>query len=134
MTTTSPPRSRTICAADAPMPVAPPTTSARLPSYRNDSMPTMLLGVSRLATDVSGLSVSRGDRLCTLQEQPRRHRVERQAHVHRRLPGQGPRVRPFEQDAELVAGEDEEPRHVVDRSAADVAVVLDDLLTARHAV
>src|SRR5439155_16521173 len=34
---TSAPRSWTSCAVAAPMPVAPPTTTARLPSYRNAS-------------------------------------------------------------------------------------------------
>src|SRR4051794_40674164 len=34
MTTTSAPASCTSCATPAPMPVAPPTTTARLPSYR----------------------------------------------------------------------------------------------------
>src|SRR6476469_524616 len=37
ITTTSAPRSCTSSATAAPMPVAPPTTSARLPSYRNAS-------------------------------------------------------------------------------------------------
>src|SRR6185437_3426850 len=41
MTTTSAPSSLTICAAAAPMPVAPPTTSALLLSYRNCSIPVI---------------------------------------------------------------------------------------------
>src|SRR5262245_59787012 len=38
MTTTSPPSAATRFAAAAPIPVAPPTTSTRLPSYRNGSV------------------------------------------------------------------------------------------------
>ena len=46
MTTTSPPRSVTNRAVAAPIRVAPPTTSARLPSYRNASMPSTVLTIA----------------------------------------------------------------------------------------
>src|SRR5918998_6979301 len=53
MTTTSAPASLTSSAAAAPMPVAPPTTSARLPSYLNASNVPMSCLRCRLVVGVS---------------------------------------------------------------------------------
>src|SRR5713101_3716122 len=50
MTTTSAPRSWTSAAVAAPIPVAPPTTRARFPSKRNDSLPTL----NRLPPSIPG--------------------------------------------------------------------------------
>src|SRR5690242_5348445 len=59
ITTTSAPASCTNSATAAPMPVAPPTTSARLPSYRNASNRPMCFFPSRLVSgdDAADLEV-----------------------------------------------------------------------------
>src|SRR6478736_637104 len=54
ITTTSAPRSCTSSATAAPMPVAPPTTSARLPSYRNASNRPIVLTPRFRGSAISG--------------------------------------------------------------------------------
>src|SRR5438067_2114830 len=59
MTTTSAPSAATVCAAAAPIPVAPPTTSTRLPSYRNASNPVMCPPVRSETSAVNGVQLLR---------------------------------------------------------------------------
>src|SRR5580658_7916504 len=62
MTMTSAPSEATVCAAAAPIPVAPPTTSARFPSYRNACTSLIAFLVShRIGTHVIAQD---SERLC----------------------------------------------------------------------